>query len=92
MVDTPDGNGDHTPIQNGDKSGEKPSKRRRQRKQAKANKGRGTIQGTGENTTPEDPGNLEALEQPPDDPNKPEGQSNPDDPEIQTMTTTSRRR
>ena len=51
-----------SPHPNDDKFGEENLKCRKQRKRAKANKGKISAQGTQENKTREDHGNLEILE------------------------------
>ncbi|XP_044955012.1 probable isoprenylcysteine alpha-carbonyl methylesterase ICMEL2 [Hordeum vulgare subsp. vulgare] len=67
--------------QDNDNSGDKPSKGGKKHKKSKANKGRWTIHGIGENPTQHDTVNLRAPEQEPKDPNKPSGQSLPDGPD-----------
>jgi hypothetical protein len=80
MVDTPSGNGERTPANNGDDSGEAPSRRRKPRKRSKTKKGREAIAGTGENDTPEDLGDPDIPEYPLEDQERPEDQRDPEDP------------
>ena len=80
MVDTPSGNGECTPANNGDDSGEAPSRCRKPRKRSKTKKGREAIAGTGENDTPKDLGDPDLPEYPLEDQERPEDQRDPEDP------------
>ena len=88
MVDTPTGNGERTPADNGDGSGETPSRRRKPRKRSKTKKGREAIAGTVENDTLEDLGDLDIPEYPLEDQERLEDQCDPKIRMTPNMTTT----
>ena len=78
MVDTPTANGENTPKNDGEKSGEAPSRRRKLHKRLKGKKGRKSIIDTG-NDTPEDLGDPNIPKNLLEGQERPEDQRNPDD-------------
>ena len=71
MVDTPADNGERTPANNGDESGEAPSRRRKPCKLSKTKKGREAIADIGEIDTLEDLGDPDIPEHPLEDQERP---------------------
>jgi len=68
-----------TPKNDGDKSDEAPSRRRKLHKRSKEKKGRKAIDGTGDGDTPEDLGDPEIPAHPLEGQERPEDRRNPDD-------------